>query len=121
MKKNNGKIIIFYIILIVGILIATSTLMETGKTEELKYSDIVDMFENEQVSSYTIKEDNTLIINTHEGKEVTFKLRDLGLFEKDLKETVLEQKKNGIIKQFDYGPSGNQQRIATTRTFPKLI
>ena len=102
MKKNNGKIIIFYIILIVGILIATSTLMETGKTEELKYSDIVDMFENEQVSSYTIKEDNTLIINTHEGKEVTFKLRDLGLFEKDLKETVLEQKKNGIIKQFDY-------------------
>ena len=102
MKKNNGKIIIFYIVLIIGILVATSTLMETGKSEEITYSDVVDMFTSEQVSSYTVKEDNTLIINKKDGKEVTFKLRDLSLFERDLKDLILEQKKNGIIKEFDY-------------------
>ena len=102
MKKNNGKIIIFYIILIVGILIATSTLMETGEGKKVTYSDVVEMFTNEQVSSFTVKEDNTLIVNKTDGKEVSFKLRSLEIFERDLKELILEQKKNGIIKEFHY-------------------
>ena len=90
--KNNGRIIIFYIILIVGILIATSTLMSTELPDKLQYSEIVEMFKAEKVDSFIVKEDNTLIISAKDGSEVNFKLRSLDIFRDDLGELILEQK-----------------------------
>ena len=100
--KNNGKIIIFYIVLIVGILIATSTLMSTEVSKELRYSDVVELFQQEQVKSFTVHEDNVISIKTVEDELLSFKLRDLAIFENDLKELILEQKAQGKITEFHY-------------------
>ena len=83
--KKNAKVIIFYIVLIVGILIATSTLMSTETSNEIQYSEVVELFQNEQVKSYVVHEDNTIDITTKKGEKLTFKIRDLAIFENDLK------------------------------------
>jgi len=100
--KNNGKIIIFYIVLIVGMLLVSSYLLEPMDEKPMQYSEIVELFQNEKVDSFVVKNDNTLKLETKDGKEISFKLRDLSIFEKDLKELVLEQKKEGIITEFHY-------------------
>ncbi len=100
--KNNGKIIIFYIILIVGMLVVSSALLGPAEDEKLQYSDVVELFQSEKVDSFVVRNDNTLELSTKDGKDISFKLRDLSIFEKDLKELVLEQKKSGIITEFHY-------------------
>ena len=100
--KNNGKIIIFYIILIVGMLVVSSALLGTGEEKIIQYSEIVELFQNEKVDSFVVKNDNTLELSTKDGKDISFKLRDIAIFENDLKELVLEQKKAGIISEFHY-------------------
>ena len=100
--KNNGKAIIFYIILIIGILIATSTLMGEDVAKPLGYSEVVELFRDEKVDSYSVSEDNVLLMKTKDGKEVSHKLRSLEIFENDLKEEILEQKEKGIITEFNY-------------------
>ena len=100
--KNNGKVIIFYIILIVGMLVASSALLGTEEPEKLSDSDVYELFLNEQVDSYTVRNDNTLELSTKDGKDISVKLSNLAIFESDLKELILEQKKKGIITEFDY-------------------
>ncbi len=99
MKKNNGKIIIFYIILIIGIIIATSTLLGSETVEKIKYSEIVALFEEDKVSSFVVKEDNTLILTTTEDKEITYSLRDVRFFREDVEEYI---KNNENLKDSDY-------------------
>jgi len=100
--KNNAKIIIFYIVLIVAILIAASTLLSQNTAEPVKYSDVVELFRNEKVDSYVVKENNELIIQTKDDKTVTFKLRSLDLFERDLKELILKQQEEGVLTDYNY-------------------
>ena len=100
--KNNGKIIIFYILLIVGMLVLSSALLGPTESKKMQYSEVVELFHNEKVDSFVVKNDNTLILSTKDGEDLSFKLRDLSIFERDLKELVLEQKKNGIITEFHY-------------------
>jgi len=100
--KSNGKVIIFYIVLILGILIATSTLMGQDIQKPLGYSEVVELFQSEQVESYSVTEDNTLIMHTKDGKDLSHNLRNLEIFENDLKPEILRQKKEGIITEFNY-------------------
>ena len=100
--KNNAKIIIFYLVLIVAILISASVLLTDNTAEQLEYSDIYDLFVQEQVDSFVVKQNNELILKTKDGKTVSFMLRSLELFERDLKELILEQKDSGVISEFTY-------------------
>ncbi|MBQ7399135.1 MAG: ATP-dependent zinc metalloprotease FtsH [Clostridia bacterium] len=100
--KNNGKIIIFYIILIVGMLVVSSALLGPVDDKKIQYSEIVELFQDEKVDSFVVTNENILEISTKDGEDISFKLRDLSLFEKDLKELILEQKKAGIISEFHY-------------------
>ncbi len=100
--KNNAKIIVFYIFLIVAILVAASALLNQPVDEPLQYSDVVDDFKTEQVTSFVIRQNNELVYETADGKTNVFKLRSLDIFERDLKELILEQKEKGIIKDFNY-------------------
>ncbi len=100
--KNNAKIIVFYIFLIVAILVAASALLNQPVDEPLQYSDVVDDFKTEQVTSFVIRQNNELVYETADGKTNVFKLRSLEIFERDLKQLILEQKEKGIIKDFNY-------------------
>ncbi len=90
--KNNKKSIIFYIILIAAVIIFVATLLGQKKVEEIEYSKIIDYFQNEEVKSYVIREDNTLELTLYDKKEtVSFKLRDIEIFERDLKDLIMAQ------------------------------
>jgi len=100
--KSNAKVIIFYVILIAAILFAASALMGQPVDKPLQYSDVVEDFASEQVTSFVVRQNNELVYETKDGKTHTFKLRSLEIFERDLKELILTQKEKGIIKEFNY-------------------
>ena len=73
--------------------------------EELTYSEIVDMFKEEQVESFVI-EGSTLIITPKGAAEtdpdITYDLYDVGLFISQLGSLIDEQHEAGIISEYDY-------------------
>ncbi len=101
-KGNNKRVLIFYVVLIVGILLCVGTLLSSVATKELKYSDIVEMFRNEEVKSFTIDEKNNLIIKDQKGVEYTYRLLSISIFYEDMNELVQEQLKEGIIESYNY-------------------
>lgn len=113
--KNGLRIAIFYIVLIGVILIATASLWGTIPEEKLIYSEVVDLFKNEQVKQFEVDEENnlTMIVRTtlSDGTEgegyVTYKLRDVSLFIRDLGELIEKQHDEGIITAYDYPPPYN--------------
>ncbi|MBE6631638.1 MAG: ATP-dependent zinc metalloprotease FtsH [Ruminococcaceae bacterium] len=101
MKKNYG-IIFFYVILIAVILIATATLFSSLNESEFEYSDVIELFESEQVKSFVLEDNNELVLKLADGKIVNYKLRDVSIFYYDLGELILEQRRNGILEDYDY-------------------
>ncbi len=102
-KKNNTRIILFYVVLIIGF-IALCGFLLNGLADErdMKYSEIVDLFQNEQVDSFTVTKDNKLDIIKKDKSEVIYTLRSLEMFRDDLGDLIIEQHKAGIIKEYHY-------------------
>ena len=108
--KVNFKIIVFYIVLIAAIIFMLSFMLSRGAMPKLQYSDIVAYFENEQVSSFVIDDDNVLTMKvketTSDGKEVSvelsYNLRDINLFYADLGDTIRDQRERGVLTDYDY-------------------
>ncbi len=100
--KGNFRIILFYVVLIGVILIATAALFGNMNTETLLYSDIVTMFNNGEVKAFEIDEKNNLTILTHEEETYSFRLLDVSIFYNDLNETVLRQLADGTIENYNY-------------------
>lgn len=109
--KVNFKIIVFYIVLIIVIIAALAAMFSRGQVVEVQYSDIVGYFKNEQVSRFTIDEDDLLtmelkVTDPDSGKTVTgtisYRLRDLSLFYADLGEIIEAQREAGILTEYDY-------------------
>ena len=107
--KSNLKIAIFYILLIGVIIIASTALVRSVPTEEITYSDIISLFENERVKAFVIEEDNTIKMTVRvvqqDGTEaeayVSYQLRDINLFLLDLGDTVRDQYERGVIEEYD--------------------
>ena len=64
-KRNNFKIILFYLILIVGVFVALSFLFSGNKTEPVKFGEVVEYFDNDEVKTFTVDEDYTLILKVY--------------------------------------------------------
>ena len=102
-NKSNLKIVVFYIIMIALFIGICSFLLEgMTKQKEIIYSEIVDLFENEQVDSFVVTKDNKLDIKKKDGTEVIYPLRDLEMFREDLSQTIAAQHKAGIITEYHY-------------------
>lgn len=107
--KSNLKIAIFYILLIGVIIIASTALMRSVPTEELTYSDVIQLFESERVKTFVIEEDNTLkmtvrVVEQSGGETeayLSYQLRDINLFLLDLGDTVRDQYERGVIQEYD--------------------
>lgn len=126
--KKNTKTILFYIVLIAIFIVASNFLVVQNNNDKQHYSDIVTLFENEQVKSFEIKSDNTIIIKTRElhnadnslnkeSETITFRFRDLNLFYNDLNELITEQHKDGIIEYYDYEPIPKESPIMSWLPF----
>ena len=99
--KSNYKILIFYVVLIGVILISTAALFGGQPGESVIYSDIDQLFYEQQVKAFEIDSSDRLTILTHDNRTVTFALRDLGLFMEQFGETIETQFREGIIESYN--------------------
>ncbi len=106
MKKNKSNIIFtLMILIIVGVAIWAMQLPGAEDADD-SYSDIRDLFEMEQVRSFTLT-DNTLILNLYEADEydretVTFYISSFSVFYQDFNDLVAQQYEDGILESYDY-------------------
>ncbi len=113
-NKGPGKIILFYLIFFVVIIIIANA-MYAGKNdqEEIEYSKVVSMFQNEEVKRYYIDNTGVLYLSKNEPKsesekiepssfEYVHMLADIEQFRDDLGELIFEQTAEGILIEYDY-------------------
>ena len=119
MKKNSSaKIVLFYIVLFVVVIVTLSMLFKNGNSEKMTYGQIVDYFKNDRVAEfvvdndyyiemlvYEVDADGNILIDDATGKEKTkrigYQLQSLGLFVEDCSEYY---KNNTNIKNYDIEP-----------------
>ena len=118
-KKNNLKILIFYGLLIVAVVLSLSTFFGQSNSNEPKYSDIINYFKNDAVKSFVIDEKNYITmevynvdeLNALEGvtpeeaglttKSIGYQLQSLGIFVENCEEYYLG---NQNIQTYDIVP-----------------
>ena len=106
-KGNNTKVIIFYVVLIAVILFSVGSLLSGAAVKKMQYSDIVEMFKNEEVKKFTIDEKNNLVITDQQGREYTYRLLSISIFYEDLNDLVQQQLDDGIIESYNYEEPAN--------------
>ena len=108
--KSGIKTALIYVVLIVVIIIASTALWNSIPKEEVTYGEVVKYFMDEKVSSFVVGKDNKLQMEVRttdsEGKvgkkTVTYNLRSLDLFVRDLEDEILDQIDRGVIESAEY-------------------
>ena len=106
MKKNRVFTIIIYIAVLV---VAFSIMLELfgGNGEDLSYSQVIKLFNNEQVKSFVVK-DNTIYLTLHsefKGKKVlTAPIADPESFLTEMWDLLQTQTDSGVLESYDLVP-----------------
>ena len=106
MKKRKSLPLLIYLI---GLMLLMSWALDIfgGGLNSISYSQIVDLFENEQVKSFTVK-DNTIYLELHtplEGEtELSERLADPESFRAEMHELFRDQKERGVLESYDFLP-----------------
>lgn len=102
-KSNNNKMrgFGFYAIIIVLLVITVSVLLQQNDTTTVTYSQVVEAFENKQVTEFVIK-DSSLQATLKDGNTMTYELPSVELFFNDLGDTIRQEKKDGVIKSYNW-------------------
>lgn len=111
MKKNRNQArdIGFYALIVV-ILMATvwSMTSQTDTSGSVKYSEVVELFQKEQVESFsTIGNDITLLLREpyNDNDTVTSELGSVEYFYEQMGDLIQEQKDKGVLKEYEYSPN----------------
>ncbi|MCD8355201.1 MAG: ATP-dependent zinc metalloprotease FtsH [Clostridia bacterium] len=91
----------FYAIIIVLLIITVTVLMQQGGSTAVTYAQVVDAFENEQVTEFVI-DGSTLRASLKDDTTLEYSLPSVDLFFNDLGDTIKEQKAAGIIKDYNW-------------------
>ena len=108
MNPKRARDLGFYVLLIAIMVAVIFTMTGDKDVKQLKnYSDLVTLFRNEKVKSFTT-EGNTIIlqVRTDSGEppteEVTYDLYSFSVFYEDFHELIKEQYASGILEKYDY-------------------
>ena len=114
---------IVYIILLVLMVFTLYKLFDAKNSVDLKYSDVVSMFERGEVEAFEIQ-NNTLqmkLRKSYQGQDVvSYKLYDFSLFYADLGELIADQLNDGTLKEYDVKPE-SQGAWLMTSLMPMLL
>ncbi len=102
--KSNRKLVLFYVVFIVAIILIGTFAVSDSSSEKLTYSDIKDYFYKEEVDSFVVDEDNVLYLKLKSKKVIEYQLKYFDVFYEDLHELIDEQYKAGTITEYDYQP-----------------
>ena len=108
---------LFYALILVIFFASLSTLLQPPGPPEIKnYSEVVALFEEEQVQSFTIQ-DGVLtmqLYQPYEGSEkVQHELGSLSIFYNDLGDLIWQQQADGILLAYQYEPATELPWIVT--------
>ena len=82
MKSSSLRIVLLYVVLILGIIIVSTYLIDQIQPEKVRYSEIIRYIREDRIKSLIIDEKNEMtLILTDSDKPVIYKLRSLELFE----------------------------------------
>ncbi len=122
-KKSNFKVLIFYVILIVAIILSLSMMFSQPEPEAIKYSEIVEYFKDDAVKEFTVDESDYITMTVYkdiervtspaegeeaasleelETKTVGYQLQSLELFVNDCGKYYTEINQN--LESYDIEP-----------------
>ena len=104
MKKLNLRDSLFYLVLVVFIAWALTSLAGNSGEEYVDYSRMVTYFQQEEVTAFSINEDNVLAVKLKDGAIRYHELAERSIFHSDLGDLILAQQEAGILTEFDYEP-----------------
>ena len=112
--KNNPKRtrdLGFYVLLIVIMIAVIFTMNESEAEGRIKtYSELVELFENERVQSFTT-EGNMILLKVRPGEDapadalpedMSYELYSFAVFYEDMSELIEQQRRDGILEDYDY-------------------
>ena len=106
MKKRNSFPVLIYLAVLVLVFVLLMSLFSES-TDGLTYSQIVDLFRQEQVESFTV-EGQTIYLklyNPYNGERtLTCTLADAELFRQEMWDTFTQQQESGVLKSYDFLP-----------------
>ena len=100
-RKGGFRDIGFYVVLFIiaiGIFVLFS---QTGKPQMIPYSEVVDLFEKEQVESFLLDGD-TLTLQLKDMTVVSHELYSSSIFYNDLGDLINKQRTAGTLSEYDY-------------------
>ena len=112
MNKRLTRTVLFYLLLILAFFFAMRYISISNATEDLSYSGMVQLFEQEKVTSFRIK-DNVVTLNLNDGSQRTCAITDVSLFRDDLGELIDEQWEKGILSEYRYLPDSGPSWLLT--------
>ncbi len=105
-NRNRSRDVGFYMLMAVIFIAMLFYLLTPSETKSYTYSEIEDMFKNEEVKSFTL-EGTKLTLELREENEdgldtITQDLPSATWFRDDLGDLIEQQKADGILEEFDY-------------------
>ena len=121
-QKSNHRDYVFYLILLLPLLGFFWFFTSQRSTVSVPYSQMVELFQAEQVSSFTVQNNVvTMELKTEvDGKkEASCAISDFTAFYEDLNPLVQTQKKSGVLTSYDY--KKDTQSVNWVTLLPSLL
>ena len=112
MNKSALRSLAFYGALILVFLFAMQYISHSNDAGKLSYSQMVQLFQQEQVKSFTVQ-DNTVTLDLSDGSEDKCEITDVTIFREDLGELIQQQWTSGVITDYSYEPDTPPSWIST--------
>ena len=121
-QPSRGAIIV-YMVLLLLLLFALYKMFSASNSLDLKYSDVIELFNDGKVESFAVdgsKLTMKLREEFHGETLISYKLPDFNLFYEDLGDTIAEQLQAGTIKEYDVLPVSEGSALLSS-LLPMLI
>ena len=108
-QSKPTSFLVLLVVLAVALLLVSS-LLTPNTTQSLQYSDVLDLFRNEKVASFTLEGSNLTMQVRGDGdttSTVTAKFGDTEQFRADLDDLIAEQYAAGTLKSYNYLPASD--------------
>jgi cell division protease FtsH len=106
--KINIKTIILYVVLIAVVIFAASSLLQSyNNANKLSYSEIIELFETNQVKKFEVAANGKLTLETVDGKKISRVLLVFSVFRDDIAPYL----ENSNLEGYEYGEPSNNSWI----------
>ncbi len=107
MRRITSRDLVLYVLVILTLIFAISSLQQIDRSEGPDYSTVRSYFEQERVQYFTIRDSTlslTLRVSGDQTAGLTYKLADPMVFYLDMHELIDQQLASGVLKGYDYEP-----------------